>query len=131
MSKPRWIDHLDQVVGDECIGVAGLSCTFAQAVLQQRQWTGETDELDEGTVADRRNMCPDDHGPAPGEKDATHDEADEQQMDDHHEVSASPVPHQVTLPRGHTQATIDPTPCGSRSRFVHYSRDGGRLVRPY
>ena len=38
-------------------------------------------------------------------KDASHNEADEQQMDDHHELGASPVPHLVTLPIDHSQPT--------------------------
>jgi hypothetical protein len=52
-------------------------------------------------------------------------------MDDHHEVSASSVPHQVTRPKGHTQPTIDLTPDRLASAIVHYCRDGGRLVRQY
>ena len=52
-------------------------------------------------------------------------------MDDGHEVSASPVPHQVILPRGRTQPTIDLTPDRLASAIVHYCRDSGGLVRPY
>jgi hypothetical protein len=36
MSKPWWIDHLDHVVRDKSVAVAGLSGTLAQLVLQQR-----------------------------------------------------------------------------------------------
>jgi hypothetical protein len=60
-----------------------------------------------------------------------HDEADDQQMEDHHQVSARLVPHQVTLPRGHTQPTIDRIPDRLAPEIVHYCRDGGRLMRPY
>jgi hypothetical protein len=34
MRGPRWIDHLDQVVRDESVAIAGLSGTLAQVVLQ-------------------------------------------------------------------------------------------------
>jgi hypothetical protein len=46
MSEPRWIDHLDQVVRDESVAIAGISGTLAQVVLQQRQWASEASELD-------------------------------------------------------------------------------------
>jgi hypothetical protein len=36
VSEPRWIDHIDEVVRDESVAVAGLSSTLAQVVLQQR-----------------------------------------------------------------------------------------------
>src|SRR5215204_5528213 len=99
LSEARWIDHLDQVVRDESAAVAGLSGTLAKAVLQQRQWAGEAGELDQDAVDHRGNVRPDDQRPPPAEKDATHNEADDQQMDDHHELGASPVPHLVTLPK--------------------------------
>jgi hypothetical protein len=46
MSEPRWIDHLDQVVRDESVAIAGISGTLAQVVLHQRQWASQTSELD-------------------------------------------------------------------------------------
>jgi Uncharacterized protein conserved in bacteria (DUF2252) len=41
-------------------------------------------------------MPPDNQWPPPGEKGAARDEGNEEQMDDHHNVSANPVPHFVT-----------------------------------
>lgn len=99
MGEPGWIDHLDQVVRDETVVVAGFSGTLAQVVLQQRQRAGEAGELDEDAVYHRGYVRPHDPGPPPGEESATNDEADEQQMSDDHKVSASSVPHQVTLQR--------------------------------
>src|SRR5262249_39123317 len=68
----------------------------AHIVFQQRERASETGELHQGAVYRRRDVRPDDSGPSPGEEDTAHHEADEQQVDDHHEVSASPVPHLVT-----------------------------------
>ena len=72
----------------------------------------------------RGDVRPDDQGPPPGEKGATHDEADEQQMDDHQKVSANPVPHLVTLSGQHIEPTIGLTARSARVCNVHYCRDG-------
>jgi hypothetical protein len=85
-------------VVDESAAVPGLPGTPAQVVLQQRERAGEAGELHQGAIDDGRDVRPDDPGPSPGEEDATHDEADEQQMDDHHKVRASLEPHLVTCP---------------------------------
>ena len=94
--EPRRVDHLDQVVLDEPVTVPGLPGVPAQVVLQQRERAGEARELHQRAVYHHGDVCPDDPGPSPGEEDARYDEDDEQQVDDHHEVSASPVPHRVT-----------------------------------
>jgi hypothetical protein len=96
MSKPWWIDHTDQVVRNESAAVAGLSGAVPQLVLKQRQRAQEAGELDEGAVDHRRHVYPGNPGPPPGQKNATHNEADEQQMDGHYKISASSVPHLVT-----------------------------------
>ena len=93
VSEPRWIDDLDQVVLDKSAAVTGLSGTVAQVVLQQGQRAGEAGELDQDAVDRGRNMRPDNPYPSPGEKAATDNEADEQQMDNHHKVSANSIPH--------------------------------------
>src|SRR6202034_1421150 len=87
------VDHLDQVVRDEPATVPGPSAAAAQVVLQQRERAGKADKLDQRAVHHRREMQPCDPGPAPGEKNAAHDKADEQQMDDNHEISGNVVPH--------------------------------------
>ena len=82
--KPWWIDEIDQVMRDESAAVASLSRTVAQVVLQQRQRTGEANELDRGAVHHCRNVRPQNRWPLPGEIDATHNENDEKQMYNHH-----------------------------------------------
>ena len=72
-----------------------------------------------------------DQGPPPGEKNATHDEADDQQMDDHHEVSASPITTSSHPAQRPYQPTRDRTPDRLASATVHYCRDGGRLMLLY
>jgi hypothetical protein len=96
--EPWRVDHLDQVVVDEPAVVPGLSRVPAQVVLEQRERAGEAGELHQGAVQHGRDVRPDNTRPAPGEEDAAHDEADEQQVDHHHEVRASLVPHLVTCP---------------------------------
>lgn len=96
--EPRRVNHPDQVVLDEPASVPGLPGLPTQVVLQQRERAGEARELHQGAVDRRGNMRPDDPRPPPREEDTAHDEADEQQMDDHHKVSASPVPHHLTCP---------------------------------
>src|SRR5512133_2343351 len=96
MREAWWIDHLDQVVINESAAVAGLPSTAAQIVLKDRQRAGEAGELDQCAIADGGHMRPDNAWPAPGEKGATHNEADEEQMDDYHKVSAGSIPHLLT-----------------------------------
>ncbi len=75
--EPRRIDHLDQVVRDESAAVSGLPGLPAQVVLQQRERAGEARELHQSAVYDGGDVRPDDPGPSPREKHATHHEADE------------------------------------------------------
>ena len=96
--EPRRVDHLDQVMVDEPAAVPGLPGMPTQVVLEQRERAGEARELHQRAVDHRRDVRPDDPGPPPGEEHAAHDETDEQQVDDHHKVRASLVPHLVTCP---------------------------------
>jgi hypothetical protein len=96
MREAWWIDHFDQVVINESAAVAGLPSTAPQIVLNDRQRAGEAGELDQRAIDDGGHMRPYNAWPAPGEKGATHNEADEEQMDDHHKVSANSIPHLVT-----------------------------------
>ena len=90
------MDHPDQVVRDEPAAVSGLSGMVAQVVLQRRERAGEADELGQSAVYHCRDVRPGDPRPAPGKKDSAHNEADEQQVDDNHQVSGNPVPHRVS-----------------------------------
>jgi hypothetical protein len=88
MCEPRWIDHLDQVVIDEAAAVTRFSSTLAQVVLQQRQRAGKAGELDQRSVDHNGEVNPDNSWPSPAKKSASHNETNEQQMDDHHNVCA-------------------------------------------
>jgi hypothetical protein len=81
---------------DEAAAVARCTSTPAEVVLQQRQWAGKAGELDQGAIHDGGDMPPDNQRPPPGEKGAARDEGNEEQMDDHYNVSASPMPQLVT-----------------------------------
>jgi hypothetical protein len=91
--EPGRVDQPDQVVRDEPALVPGFPAAVPQEILQQRERAGEPDELDQRPVRHGRQVRPDDPGPAPGQEDAAHHEADEEQMNDNHEVSGNVVPH--------------------------------------
>jgi hypothetical protein len=90
------VDDFDQVVVDKAAVVALVSSASAQVVLNQRERAREAHELHESAVYGDRDMDPDQTGPSPGQEDASDDKGDEQQVDDHHEISASFEPHLVT-----------------------------------
>jgi hypothetical protein len=96
MGEPRWIDHLDQIVIDEAPAVARFSSTAAQIILQQRQRADKAGELDQRAVDHSGEVNPHKSWPSPAQKSASHNETDEQQMDDHHNVGAPSIPHLFT-----------------------------------
>jgi len=87
-------------VRDEPAAIPGFAGTPAQVLLQRGERAGKAGELDQRAVHRRRNVRPHDPGPSPGEKGAAHNEADEQQMDDDHEILGRTVPHLVTARLG-------------------------------
>ena len=93
LGKRRRIDGGNDVVLDESAGVVRAARCKAQGVLQWREWTDSTRNLDEHAPDDSWKVEQRRPAPAESEEPTGHDKQDEREMEDEDEIGENAVEH--------------------------------------